>query len=44
MKDNLAGAVWRLVVFMVVCLFGIFAIFAVFSQLRFGAERTYNAT
>lgn len=44
MRDNLAGAVWRLVVFMVVCLFGIFAIFAVFSQLRFGAERTYNAT
>ncbi|MDT5297291.1 MAG: phospholipid/cholesterol/gamma-HCH transport system substrate-binding protein [Mycobacterium sp.] len=44
MRDNLAGAVWRLVVFMVVCLFGIFAIFAVFSQLRFGAERTYSAT
>ncbi|MBB5162888.1 virulence factor Mce family protein [Mycobacterium sp. AZCC_0083] len=43
MKDNLAGAVWRLAIFMVVCLFGIFSIFAIFSQLRFGTEETYSA-
>jgi phospholipid/cholesterol/gamma-HCH transport system substrate-binding protein len=39
----LAGAVWRLAIFMVVCLFGMFSIFAIFSQLRFGSEKTYKA-
>jgi phospholipid/cholesterol/gamma-HCH transport system substrate-binding protein len=42
-KDNLAGAVWRLAVFMVVCLFFMFALFAIFSQLRFESEHEYNA-
>jgi phospholipid/cholesterol/gamma-HCH transport system substrate-binding protein len=42
-KDNLAGATWRLAIFMVVCLFGMFALFAIFSQLRFQTEKTYNA-
>jgi phospholipid/cholesterol/gamma-HCH transport system substrate-binding protein len=42
-RDNLAGAVWRLAIFMVVCTFGIFAIFAIFSQLRFGTEEIYRA-
>jgi len=42
-RDNLAGAVWRLAIFMVVCLFGMFSIFAIFSQLRFGSEKTYKA-
>jgi len=42
-KDNLAGAVWRLAVFTVVCLFGTFALFAVFARLRFESAKTYNA-
>jgi phospholipid/cholesterol/gamma-HCH transport system substrate-binding protein len=42
-RDNLAGAVWRLAIFMVLCSFAIFAIFAIFSQLRFGTEETYRA-
>lgn len=43
MKGNLAGAVWRLAIFTVVCLFGTFALFAVFAQLRFESAKTYNA-
>lgn len=43
MKDNLAGAVWRFAVFAVVCLMGIFALLAIFAQLRFDKETTYNA-
>ncbi len=43
MKDNLQGAVWRLVIFLVVCLFGIFSMYAIFGQLRFQSERTYFA-
>ncbi|EHB55535.1 virulence factor Mce family protein [Mycolicibacterium rhodesiae JS60] len=43
MRDNLAGAVWRLAIFVMVCVLGIFAIFAIFAQLRFQAEDTYRA-
>jgi phospholipid/cholesterol/gamma-HCH transport system substrate-binding protein len=43
MRDNLGGASWRLAVFMTVCSFGLFALLAVFAQLRFQDERTYNA-
>lgn len=43
MRDNLGGAIWRLAIFMVVCLFGMFSLFAIFSQLRFQSEKTYNA-
>ena len=44
MKDNLAAAAWRLVAFLTVCVLGIFALFAVFAQLRFGEQtRSYNA-
>jgi len=43
MRDNLGGAIWRLAVFMVVCTFGIFAMFAVFGQLRFQSEKSYKA-
>jgi phospholipid/cholesterol/gamma-HCH transport system substrate-binding protein len=39
----LAGAIWRLAIFVTVCGFGIFAMFAIFAQLRFQAEETYNA-
>ncbi len=42
-RDNLAGAVWRLAIFVLVCLLGIFAIFAIFAQLRFQDENTYRA-
>jgi phospholipid/cholesterol/gamma-HCH transport system substrate-binding protein len=43
MRDNLAGAVWRLVIFTLVCVLGTFGLLMVFAQLRFGAEKTYNA-
>lgn len=43
MRDNLRGAVWRLAIFVAVCAFGIFSMFAVFSQLRFEREDTYRA-
>jgi phospholipid/cholesterol/gamma-HCH transport system substrate-binding protein len=42
-KDNLKGAVWRLAIFVVVCLLGVFALAAVFAQLRFDSGQTYNA-
>jgi phospholipid/cholesterol/gamma-HCH transport system substrate-binding protein len=42
-KDNLAGAVWRFGVFAVVCLLGIFALLAIFQQLRFQQENVYKA-
>ena len=43
MKDNLAATIWRLAIFMVVCLFGAFSLFAIFSQLRFQPENTFTA-
>jgi phospholipid/cholesterol/gamma-HCH transport system substrate-binding protein len=42
-KDNLRGAIWRLAIFLVVCVFGIFSMYAVFGQLRFQSEQTYFA-
>jgi phospholipid/cholesterol/gamma-HCH transport system substrate-binding protein len=42
-KDNLKGTVWRLGIFLTVCLFGAFALLAVFAQFRFGGGTTYNA-
>ncbi len=43
MKDNLGGATWRLAIFLMVCLLGVFALFAVFGQLRFEKARDYHA-
>lgn len=43
MKDNLAGAVWRFAIFAVACLLGIFALLAIFAQLRFEKENVYQA-
>lgn len=43
MKDNLRGALWRLAVFGTVCVFGIFAMYAIFGQMRFQKEQTFNA-
>ena len=44
MKTSLRGAVWRLVVFAVAAALGVFALFAIFSQLRFNEGKTYGAT
>ncbi|BBX17198.1 mammalian cell entry protein [Mycolicibacterium duvalii] len=43
MKDNLGGALWRIAIFVAVCLLGMFAMFAIFGQLRFQKEQTYTA-
>jgi phospholipid/cholesterol/gamma-HCH transport system substrate-binding protein len=43
MRDDLAGAVWRLVVFLMVCALGLFALVAIFAQLRFDPEHSYRA-
>jgi phospholipid/cholesterol/gamma-HCH transport system substrate-binding protein len=42
-KDNLSGAVARLVVFVVVCLLGTFALLAIYAQFRFENGKTYTA-
>jgi phospholipid/cholesterol/gamma-HCH transport system substrate-binding protein len=42
-RDNLGGAVWRVAIFLTVCAFGIFSMFAIFANLRFQSEKTYNA-
>lgn len=43
MKDNLGGALWRLAIFLVVGLLGMFTLFAVFGQLRFEQTKDYRA-
>jgi phospholipid/cholesterol/gamma-HCH transport system substrate-binding protein len=43
MRDNLGGAIWRLALFALVCLLGLFGMLAVFAQLRFEEEQVYNA-
>jgi len=44
MRESLGGVVLRLVVFLAVCLLGVFGLYAVFGQLRFGEKaRSYNA-
>jgi phospholipid/cholesterol/gamma-HCH transport system substrate-binding protein len=42
-RDNLAGAIWRFAVFVVVCGLGAFALLAIFAQVRFQEETTYKA-
>jgi phospholipid/cholesterol/gamma-HCH transport system substrate-binding protein len=42
-RDDLKGAVWRFAIFVVVCLLFTFVMFAVFGQLRFQAQKGYNA-
>jgi phospholipid/cholesterol/gamma-HCH transport system substrate-binding protein len=37
------GILWRLAVFVAVCLAGTFALIAIYAQLRFQQEKTYNA-
>ena len=44
MKEKLSGVAIRLAVFLVVCLLGVFGLYAVFGQLRFGEKtHTYRA-
>lgn len=43
MRDNLRGAVWRFAIFVAACGVGSFALLAIFAQLRFEKETTYNA-
>jgi phospholipid/cholesterol/gamma-HCH transport system substrate-binding protein len=44
MRQNLKSTVWRLAVFVTVCLMGAFALVMVFAQLRVeGGEKTYKA-
>lgn len=43
MRGNLGGAIWRLTIFLVVCGLGLFALLAIFAQLRFQASKTYGA-
>jgi phospholipid/cholesterol/gamma-HCH transport system substrate-binding protein len=40
---NLGATVWRLAVFLALCALGVFALFAVFGQLRFEQGKTFNA-
>jgi phospholipid/cholesterol/gamma-HCH transport system substrate-binding protein len=42
-KENLAGAVWRLAIFVAICLLAIFGSLMVFAQLRFQEEQAYKA-
>ena len=43
MRDKLGSAVWRLAIFVVVCIVGLFALLAIFAQLRFQKENIYQA-
>ena len=43
MRDNLSGALWRFGIFVVVCVLGMFALLAVFAQLRFDKQDVYLA-
>jgi phospholipid/cholesterol/gamma-HCH transport system substrate-binding protein len=42
-RGNLTGALWRLAVFTIVCVLGIFVLLAIFAQLRFQDENVYKA-
>lgn len=43
MRENLAGALWRLAIYGTVCLLGAFVLIVVFAQLRFQPGKTYKA-
>ena len=43
MRDNLSGAAWRLVAFVVVTALGAFALMTIFAQFRFGDAKEYRA-
>lgn len=43
MRDRLTATLWRLAIFMTVCLMGLFALLAVFAQLRFEPQSSFTA-
>lgn len=43
MRENLRATVWRVTAFLTLCALGIFAIVAIFGQLRFDTENTFHA-
>ena len=43
MRDNFAGALWRLAIFVTVCAVTLFGLYAVFGQWRFQGEKRYGA-
>jgi phospholipid/cholesterol/gamma-HCH transport system substrate-binding protein len=43
MRESLAGALWRLSIYLIVSVIGTFGLFAVFAQLRFQSEKTFKA-
>ncbi len=43
MRERLSAVLWRLAIFMSVCLLGLFVLVAVFAQLRFEPTRGYTA-
>ena len=43
MRASLTGTLWRLAIFAIACLLGMFALFAIFGQLRFQQGNTYRA-
>lgn len=43
MKHKFSGALWRLGIFILACSLGMFALLAVFAQLRFQTDVLYNA-
>ncbi|MGH3676245.1 MAG: MCE family protein, partial [Mycobacterium sp.] len=43
MRHNLTGIVWRLAIFVTVCVLGAFALIAIYAQLRFQGAQTFNA-
>lgn len=43
MKESLRGVLWRLTLFIALCAAGMFALVAVFAQLRVGSEKSYSA-
>jgi phospholipid/cholesterol/gamma-HCH transport system substrate-binding protein len=42
-RDKLSGVIWRLGLFVMVCLLGAFVLLTLFAQLRFQKETTYRA-
>lgn len=43
MRTSLVGTVWRLIVFAAVAVVGLFAMLAIFAQLRFDRQQTFSA-
>ena len=43
MRDHLAGAIWRLGLFLALCAIGAFALLMIFAQMRFQPEKSYWA-